>query len=84
MRTKNQYTKQDYINILTNNEDALASSEIKASALEFIEKNDFPSKKNENWTKTDLKNLLIHKYSHADNVGIDQFTLSIFNITGLG
>ena len=83
MQTKIPYTKQDYINILSKNGNTLASEKIKKQALDFVQKNDFPSKKDENWRKTDLKYLLRHKYTNPEKLIIDENILSMYNISGL-
>jgi len=79
----NKITTKEYYNDILDNKNSLANENAKKTALDYIKDNDFPTTKDENWKKTDIKNLLKHQFSYAEKVDFDEQTLSIFNISGL-
>lgn len=82
MSLKKKITKEYYIDILAN-DNALADESTQKKALQLIEKSDLPTSKDENWRKTNLKEMLSHQFSCGEKVDFDQDTLSMFNIAGL-
>lgn len=80
---KSKYlTKEDFVEIYENNGNALATDEIKATAKDYIEKNDIPTKKLENWRKTDLTQLLKHRFEYGKKVEVNELTVSLYNLSG--
>jgi len=75
--------KKDFTKTLFNNGEALSSSEIKNIATQFIDSNDFPSKKQEDWRKTDLAKMFKHKYARAEKVDVNEFIVSIYKVREL-
>ena len=79
----NYLTKQDFIDILAANGQPLASEEVKKQAWEFIEKNDIPDKRLEEWKKTSLKKLLSHRFEYGKKMDLDKEYVSMFNLSGM-
>ncbi len=79
----NKKISKEYYNNILDNRNSLANDTAKKTATDYIKNNDFPTKKDENWKKTDFKNLLKHQFSYAEKVDFDEQTLSIFNISGM-
>jgi len=75
--------KQQLVTTLYSNGEALAQNEIKAKAEEFITTNDFPTKKIEDWRKTELTKIYKHKFAKAEKVEVIEFIVSIYKIREL-
>jgi len=75
--------KEQIISTLNDKINTLSEGEAKQNSLEFIEKNDFPNKKREDWRKTDLAKLFKHKYSKSEQVDVNQFIVSIYKVREL-
>ncbi len=57
-------TKEELISIVQNN-NSIATNELKQKALDFVAQNNFPTVKDEVWKHTDLKTVLEHNYELA-------------------
>lgn len=80
--TSKYTTKEDFISAYKNNGNALAFDETKKTALSLLEKYDFPTKKDEDWTKTDIKPILKHKFNYGKKIDTDKTLVSMFNVSG--
>ncbi len=83
--TKSKYlTKQDFLDILQNNgHQPLADDRVRAKAWEYIEKNDIPDRRLEEWKKTSLKKLLSHRFSYGKKIELSKEHVSMFNVSGM-
>ncbi len=82
--TKSKYlTKQDFIDILQNNGEPLAQGKLRDEAWDYIENNDIPDKRLEEWKKTSLKKLLEHKFSYGKKIELDRQDIAMFNVSGM-
>lgn len=80
---KSKYiTKEDFVEIYKNNGCAVAGEDVKKAAYEYIENNELPTKKLENWRKTDISPMLKHRFEYGQNIEIDELVLTMYNITG--
>jgi len=75
--------KEQIISTLNEKTNSLSTGAERENSLEFIEKNEFPNKKQEDWRKTDLSKLFKHKYSKAEQVDVNQFIVSIYKVREL-
>ncbi|MBN2663739.1 MAG: Fe-S cluster assembly protein SufD [Bacteroidales bacterium] len=75
-------TKDDFINIHKKNGEALAPEKIKEIACDFLQKNDLPTTKDENWKKTDIKRILKHRFEYGKKIDLDKFVVSMYNVSG--
>jgi Fe-S cluster assembly protein SufD len=74
-------TKQDIVNIYKN-ENSIASNNAKYLALEYLNSNDLPNLKSEEWRKTDLKELLKHNFEFKRKIEIDSNVVNLYNLSG--
>ncbi|MBN2891195.1 MAG: Fe-S cluster assembly protein SufD [Bacteroidales bacterium] len=80
---KSKYlTKEDFVEIYKNNGNALAGETVKQSAFDYIQDNDLPTTKLENWRKTDITPLLKHRFEYGKEVDLDEIVLTMYNLTG--
>ncbi len=75
-------TKEDFINIYSNNGNAIATKKIKALAQQTIEQTDLPNKKDEDWIKTDISGMLRHNFEYGKNIDLDKMIVSLYNLSG--
>ncbi len=75
-------TKQDFVEIYKTNTKSLADSEIKQKALGFVENNQLPTKKLENWRKTNITPLLKHNFTIAEKNELQQKDFEKYQIVG--
>ena len=76
-------TKQDFIDIYKNNGKALADKETKEKAEQLIAKLDLPTKKDEEWRKTDIQPLLKHGFQYGEKKTLDKTIISMYNLSGI-
>ncbi len=76
-------SKEDFIQIYKTNGTALAPQEIKEKAVKFLETTNLPTAKDENWTKTDIKKILKHKFEYGKKNELDKFIVSMYNVSGM-
>lgn len=76
-------TKEDFISIYKNNGNALANPEIKKITQAVLENTDLPSKKDEEWIKTDISGILRHNYEYGQKTNLDKMTVSLYNLSGV-
>lgn len=82
--TKSKYlTKQDFIQILSNNGEPLISDELKPQIWQLIESLDIPDKRLEEWKKTSLKKLLEHRFSYGTKLEMTKEDIAMFNVSGM-
>ncbi len=72
------FTKEHIKNIFKDTETSLIKNNSKEKALEEIEKLNFPTPKTTGWEKTNLHNILRHKYQKAEYAKTQQFVLRQF------
>lgn len=74
--------KQDFIDIYQNNGNALASPKLKSLLNKTLEQKNIPSKKDEEWRKTDISPLLKHRFKYGEKIEIDKTIVSLYNLSG--
>lgn len=75
-------TKEDFNNIHKKNGEALAPQKVKDIAIDFLQKNNLPSSKDEKWKKTDIKSILKHRFEYGKKIDLDKFVVSMYNVSG--
>ena len=82
--TKSKYlTKQDFIQILSNNGQPLIDQDLKPEVWQLIETMDIPDKRLEEWKKTPLKKLLEHRFSYGKKIELTKEDIAMFNVSGM-
>ncbi len=82
--TKSKYlTKQDFIQILSNNGQPLIDQDLKSEVWQLIETMDIPDKRLEEWKKTPLKKLLEHRFSYGKKIELTKEDIAMFNVSGM-
>ena len=82
--TKSKYlTKQDFIQILSNNGQPLIDGDLKPEVWQLIETLEIPDKRLEEWKKTPLKKLLEHRFSYGKKIELTKEDIAMFNVSGM-
>jgi len=84
MNTDNKYPdKSDFFASYQNDFEPISTYEIIKEAKNIFDKSDFPTTKNENWRKTDISDLLKHRFVIGKKTNIDKNTVNSFNLSGI-
>ncbi len=83
MNNQRTLTKEKLLSIFPGKKSLLVDDIVYQKSLDFINKNDFPTKDNEIWRHSDLRQLYKHNYEEAKFVTVSEDFISNFSILNL-
>jgi len=83
MSQQNDLTKQELLATLDAGNDFVAAKPARETALSAIEKQNFPTRSEEAWRKTDVRPILRHRYKKAPVVKVPAETINMYTIENL-